>query len=143
MPGLARILVCLASVTGCTGLPPPASPQFDGRYVDDSARTRDGGTVCGPDTQPEALTIAGGHFRYTFLVSHPFLVLPLQPVVGDLRVASDGSSDGGTLYAADAPLSPQNWRPAWVTVVGRVVGTTLQADANSLNCGRHLLLNRD
>ena len=122
--------------------PRPASPQFDGRYAGESARTRDGSTICGPDLQPDAVAVADGHFNYTYLIINPSLSWQPQPITVNVAVAADGSFNGSTMYTADAPLVPAGIRSAWVTVVGHIAGTTLEGDVNSLNCGRHLSLKR-
>lgn len=141
MPRSVCLLASLLVIVGCAAQPPTASSQFDGHYVGDSARTRDG-SICGPDIQSDTVAIAGGHFDYTFLVINPTLSWQPQPVTVSVAVAADGSFDGGTMYYADAPLSRYNIRTAWVTVVGRVTSATLEGEVNSLNCGRHLSLKR-
>jgi len=60
------------------------------------------------------VTIFNGRFSYAFEVNNPYLEFAPHPVVVDVRIAADGSFDGGTQYVADAPLLPYGWRWAWV-----------------------------
>jgi hypothetical protein len=139
MSGAVPLISCmLLLLTACAT--PPVERQFDGNYVGASTLARDG-SLCGPPSEPIRLSIRDGTFRYLVPVANPYsgwnMVVPVN-----VRVVPGGAFEGGTLYYADNPLSRQGWRQAWVTVVGTVSGNHLEADVNSLNCGRHLSLLR-
>jgi hypothetical protein len=138
MSGAMRLLPGLLLLAGCVAGPPDS--RFDGTYAGASLRARDGG-VCGPASEPASLSIQGGTFRYVFPIANVYSGVPLAVAV-DVRVAATGAVEGGSQYYADDPFIWQGWRPAWVTVVGQVAGDRLEADVDSLNCGRHLSLRR-
>jgi uncharacterized protein YceK len=127
---------CLLVLSGCAATP-DAGSQFDGTYVGANTLTRGAGAawVCGPDTAPASVTVGAGDFNY------PFPIIGPAPVVVHVRLHEDGSFSGGTEYF-EVESGLFRGPLAWVTVVGHVTGTTLDAQVDSLNCGHHLSLQR-
>jgi hypothetical protein len=119
---------------GCATTP-DAGTQFDGTYAGASTLSRGSVAWCGPDGAPDSLTVSAGRFRYSYTFIGP------ATVVVQLQLHADGSFSGGTEYFESesglfrGPL-------AWVTVVGHIAGATLDAQVESLNCGRHASLSR-
>ena len=129
-----RAVGCLLVLAGCATTP-DAGTQFDGTYAGASTLTRGGDVWCGPDSVPDTLTVSAGRFRYAFPVIGSAIV------VVQLQLHADGSFSGGSEYFDPEPsLFPGPL--AWVTVVGHIAGATLDAQVDSLTCGRHLSLTR-
>ena len=136
MSGAVRFLPGLLLIAACAT--PAPDGRFDGNYAGASTPAR-GGVPCGPVSEPVALSIRQGTFRYPVAINNFYTnlntVIPLT-----VEVDSTGAVRGESLYFADNPLSTQGWRTAWVTFVGTVSGDRLEADINTLNCGQHLSL---
>jgi hypothetical protein len=138
MSGAVRFLPGLLLITACA-TPAPDS-RFDGNYAGASTVARDG-SACGPPSEPVALSIRQGTFHYPVPINNYYT--NLNTVVRlTVEVASTGAVRGESLYYADNPLSSQGWRTAWVTLIGTVSGDHLEADVETLNCGRHLSLGK-
>jgi uncharacterized protein YceK len=125
---------CLLVLAGCATTP-DAGTQFDGTYAGASTLTRGNVAWCGPDSAPDSLAVSAGRFRYSYTFIGP------ATVGVQLQLHADGSFSGGTEYLESEP-GLFHGPLAWVTVVGHIAGATLDAQVESLNCGRHLSLSR-
>jgi hypothetical protein len=131
-----RLLPCLV-VLACCAAPAPPDPAFDGSYSGVSVRTR-GGDTCGPRSEPVAVTVRGGVFSYGVPVTRPDIGNSLTPV--DASLTQGGKVAGATPYDADNPLLAEEIQHAWANIEGQVSNGRIEANATSLNCGRHLSL---
>jgi hypothetical protein len=129
-------ILCLLGLSACAAAP-NAGTQFDGTYVGANTLTRGTGAawVCGPDTAPGLVTVGAGDFNYVVPITGP------TPVVVHVRLHGDGSFSGSTEYF-EVESGLFRGPLAWVTVVGHVTGTAMDAQVDTLNCGRHLSLQR-
>jgi uncharacterized protein YceK len=134
--GLISLMVGgLLALAGCDTTP-DAGSQFNGAYVGTSTLTRGTNGWCGPENLPASGTIRDGRFVYAASVQDV-----LQPVVVQSQVHVDGGfSGGGEYFEPNSGMFSGHINQ--VTVVGHVAGDTLDADVNSLRCGRHLSLRR-
>jgi hypothetical protein len=134
-----RLIVCLVILAGCASSP-VADSRFDGDYVGASTRARDG-NACGPESEPTALSIHDGRFHYAFPIASVYSGYRTLVTINVL-VRAGGKFDGASQYYTESPREWEAWYKTWVTLTGRVSENSLEADINSLNCSRHLALNR-
>jgi hypothetical protein len=133
----ARYLSLLAGaalVSGCAPSVPAAGTQFDGTYAGQDTLVGGGGYQCGAPSFPETIAVRGGRFDYPYTVNAPRTApLPVQ-------VAADGTIHGQMQYGTSeyGPFRRDEFMPAWVTLDGRIVDTTLEATITDLRCVRRL-----
>jgi uncharacterized protein YceK len=125
---------CLLPLSGCATIP-DAGSQFDGTYVGTSTVTRGGNEWCRSNIAADSLTISAGRFSY------PFPIITPTPVVVQPRLRADGSFSGGAEYFEAEP-GLFHGPLAQVSMVGHIAGATLDAQVESLTCGRHLSFTR-
>jgi hypothetical protein len=126
-------------VAGCVS-PSVGDNRFDGTYVGASIRARDG-TVCGQESEPLTLRVQNGAFRYAFWVGGMYSGATTLVKI-DVLIAPDGLLEGSSQYYTEGPRKWQAWYPTSAILVGQISGDRLEADVNTLNCGRHLYLRR-
>lgn len=138
---MRRVAICMTVgsvlwLCACTAVP-DAGTQFDGTYVGTNVVTRGGNQACGPDIASAMVTVSAGRFLYAGPIVGPTPV----PVAVQSHLHADGSLSGGTEYFEPEP-GLFHGPLAWVTMVGQVTAAKLEAQVDSLNCGRHLSLQR-
>jgi hypothetical protein len=139
MPHVSRLLPYLILVAGCASQSAGDS-RFDGTYVGASIRARDG-VVCGQESEPLTLRVQNGAFRYTFWVGGMYSGATTLVKI-DVLIAADGLLEGSSLYYTESPGIWRTWYQTSAILVGQIAGDRLEADVNTLNCGRHLYLRR-
>jgi hypothetical protein len=117
-----------------------ADSRFDGIYVGASIRAKDG-TVCSQESEALTLRVQNGAFRYEFWTGGMYSGATTLVRINVL-VAPDGLLKGSSLYYTESPRSRQSWYQTSASLDGQIWGDRLEADVNSLNCGRHLYLRR-
>jgi hypothetical protein len=123
---------------GCTDLPrlapavPAAGTQFDGTYVGRNSLVKGWGFQCGAPIYPETVVVRSGRFDYVFAVSPP----RTTPIA--VQIASDGTFSAQMQYGTEEPGPRLRYTTAWVTVTGRIAGSTIDATAIDLRCVRRL-----
>jgi len=131
--------IVLALLGGCAASPrlaPPAGRQFDGVYRGNTTLLRGWGFPCGDPHLPHEITVRNGSFAYPFQLDPP-LEMPVA-----VRIAADGSFYRAEQYPMLERLFPSDPPTAWITVRGRIVGSTLDATEKDLRCDRRSLLVR-
>ena len=123
--------------SGCAAPMLPPTTQFDGTYVGDATLLRGFGDACGPSRYPLSVPIRNGRFDFTAQVS------PWGNPIVPVEVRPDGWLSGSVLYLAPNYLihGPE-FRYAWMTVEGKVAGSTLTVSETDLRCTRRLNLQR-
>jgi len=127
-------VLAAAALAACAPQPPPAGPQFDGRYVGTDRLVNGVEFQCGALSLPAQIDVTSGRFAYPFQVNPPRTApLPVQ-------VAVDGSVFGQMQYglADDTGFLQSRQRTDWVTLNGRITGPTLEATISTLRCTRRL-----
>lgn len=126
----------LAAPAGCAPpAGPPAGTAFDGTYTGQATLVRGGPSfICGELAQPLTIVVRDGRFAYPFEVDPPRTTpLPVQ-------ISADGTLSGQLLYGMVDYTPRGDSRTAWVTVVGRISGATLEATVVDPRCARRLVV---
>jgi hypothetical protein len=132
------VLGCLVtSGAGCSTTAPPMSTAFDGTYVGQDSLTGGGGYLCGLPVRDLTITVRNGEFDY------PFQVAPPRDAPLPARIAPDGTVTGEMQYGTSDYTPRRDYVTAWVTLSGRITGTTLDATIVDLRCARRLIARRN
>ena len=127
-------------LAGCAVSPtsaPPAGTQFDGSYATQDSLLNGVAFQCGAANLTERLEVRGGQFDY------PFQVAPPRTAPLPVQLFADGTVYGQMQYGTQDDV-PERSRLLldWVTLQGRISGTTLDATISNLHCARHLVAQR-
>jgi hypothetical protein len=134
---------CFAMLVGCFlgGCAPITAPtagtQFDGSYAGQDTLLSGVAFQCGDPTLPVRIEVHDGRFAYPFQVSPP-RVAPLP-----VQIAADATLGGQMQYGTgdDRPRL-SSFVADWVTLRGRIVGSTLDATITTMRCMRRLTVQR-
>jgi hypothetical protein len=142
MVGCAFVLAC-----GCAAVPggplpapapalPAAGTQFDGIYAGQNAAVSGWGFWCGAPAFPATIAVSDGRFDYAFPVNPP----RTTPVA--VQIAADGTFAAQMQYGTEEPGPRARYINAWVTVIGRISATELDATVTDLRCVRRVTARR-
>jgi hypothetical protein len=135
---LVLVFGCLlAGTAGCSSPAAPLSTAFDGSYVGQDSLIGGGGFLCGLPMRDLTITVRNGEFDY------PFQVAPPRDAPLPVRVAPDGTVTGQMQYGATGNSPRRDYLTVWVTLSGRITGTTLDATIVDLRCARRLVVRRN
>jgi hypothetical protein len=144
--GLSALAGCAFVLAGgCATLPgatpavpavPAAGSQFDGIYGGQNNAISGWGFLCGAPAYAETIVVSGGRFDY------PFLVNPPRTAPVPVQVAADGTFAAQMQYGTEDPGPRALYVNAWVTVIGRISATELDATVTDLRCVRRVTARR-
>lgn len=123
-------------LTGCAAPVPLAGPQFDGHYSGQTSLTRGWGELCGVPDLPHELVVRNGSFLYPFQVNPPIVSYIEVPIT------VDGTFRRDVEYGYISPGWRTDYFTAWMTVLGRINGNTMEVTETDLRCDRHSMLQK-